>query len=954
MRKRHLLISMLFGCFCGGSLSAQHTHSECPLPCKAHEVIQQYYELNPEAKTEHTKYRASRRNRAARPDSYVIPVVFHVFGKDFLGQKVDDVLIKDALRRTNEDFQGLTSNWGDENPAFDGIKRPLNITFKLAEIDSDGNATSGILYHPEEKGFGNYWHDKLPDYAWDNYSYMNIYLMLDLYGDGVTNNSGVSWYPDKNMSDQNLARVTYNPRYIGANTSENFRRVLTHEFGHFLNLAHTFDNGGGGFPDGCADGPNGEINPGDFVDDTPAADKMLMTESDRNCHNELTNWTNFMNYTDRYSMFTVGQVDRMLDALDHDARITLWSEENLKRVFFDSDVPRIIPGSVTIKEASANDGSFMEFYKFTLKNAQIATIKTLTEGADYTVENLPSGLRPRLVAVSETELRLFIDGEATSHITSDNKDNIRFTLKNSVLTAGELYRNDVVLSLNFLDPYTIIHEEAGNIQISAGFTWKYLKLKKEYNNSEFGIMFDATSKKLFIESYQKAMVGTGIGQNLAFIAYGEAINNKSQWVNGKTYPNLHTIASANYKEWNGKTGFIGIQFRANDNKGVHYGWMRIAVAEDGSSFILKDYAFNEAPGKEILAGQVDENPLNSILVFSTNEIKEDPANDGRISSSIRISIMGENNFVKEGVLVSGTDYTTNRIPKGMTAKIEVKSPKEAVFTLEGTALSHNSRTDYAYVNFKESIFSQTGMQNTKQDIDIIFIDPYRIVSEEVSYSAGPGNKWKYFSLPSVSAEYGAWEFAAGHLKLQTYSKQAICYPQTKNLVPLPSETEVGPSSDWATPLDQYANVFDIHSVNFTEWRGKTAYVGIKIPFEGNHLYGWMKITVDKDGTSYTVTEIAFNEAPNASLLTGQLETSIGAISDTDNGQIYFDVQNKELYLSVSEKSQVTVFDLNGQTMISATVFCSTEKISLQTLVAGIYLIKIENASFNKVEKLIIP
>ena len=47
-------------------------------------------------------------------------------------------------------------------------------------------------------------------YAWDNHKYMNVYIMNDLYGDGVTNNSGVSWYPDIEMTDENLARVVYN------------------------------------------------------------------------------------------------------------------------------------------------------------------------------------------------------------------------------------------------------------------------------------------------------------------------------------------------------------------------------------------------------------------------------------------------------------------------------------------------------------------------------------------------------------------------------------------------------------------------------------------------------------------------------------------------------------------------------------------------------------------------
>ena len=169
MKKHLLYLTMMGVCWAGNTLSAQPLRQDAPLPCRAHEANRQYFESNHEAQCEHEYYRAPRKSRLNRPDEYTIPIVIHVFGNDFLGQKVDDALIQDAIRRTNEDFRGLTSNWGDDNPLFDGIKRPLNITFKIAEKDPAGNATTGILYHPEEKGFGNYWHDKLPKYAWDNY-----------------------------------------------------------------------------------------------------------------------------------------------------------------------------------------------------------------------------------------------------------------------------------------------------------------------------------------------------------------------------------------------------------------------------------------------------------------------------------------------------------------------------------------------------------------------------------------------------------------------------------------------------------------------------------------------------------------------------------------------------------------------------------------------------------------
>ena len=76
----------------------------------------------------------------------------------------------------------------------------MDITFKLARIDPNGNPTTGIIYYEERSGFGDdiydYIDEEIQRYAWDNYKYMNVYIMRDLYDDEDYYNSGVAWYPD--------------------------------------------------------------------------------------------------------------------------------------------------------------------------------------------------------------------------------------------------------------------------------------------------------------------------------------------------------------------------------------------------------------------------------------------------------------------------------------------------------------------------------------------------------------------------------------------------------------------------------------------------------------------------------------------------------------------------------------------------------------------------------------
>ena len=256
--------------------------------------------------------------------TYIIPVVFHVYGTVFNGKVVNDAIIIDALRRTNEDFQGQTADYVDVISEFTAIKRSLNIEFRLATKDPNGNPTTGIDYHPVKSGYGkgSGYDAQIAADAWDNYKYMNIYIQNDLYADGTTNNSGVAWYPDTSMSDADTARVVYNGAYLGANTDENFRSVLTHEFGHFINLIHTFEGG-------CKR-PNETrcSTTGDKICDTPQVNSSSWGTK-LNCVSKVTNWQNFMNYSDQYANYTNQQVSRMITALNVPSRVSLWSASNL-------------------------------------------------------------------------------------------------------------------------------------------------------------------------------------------------------------------------------------------------------------------------------------------------------------------------------------------------------------------------------------------------------------------------------------------------------------------------------------------------------------------------------------------------------------------------------------------------------------------------------------------------
>ncbi|TND09914.1 MAG: hypothetical protein FD123_842 [Bacteroidetes bacterium] len=305
--------------------------------CRTSEAAATFYEQHREFKSEQQAFEEFTKSFPAPASAagvcYVIPVVFHVYGTTQGGYPVNLSIIQGALNMANDDFHGLNSDYNSVHTQFMGIRAAMpDIIFALAQIDPSGNATTGIINHPVAAGFGNgSGYDSLIQAdAWDNYKYMNIYVMNDLYDDGVTNNSGIAWYPNSWMSNNNLARIVYNGAYLGVNCNSwqpEFASTLTHEFGHWLNLIHTFDGGCTGNNDNVSDTP-----PCDYFLDNYGCHPSSTASTPISCGN-LVNAENYMDYSGTsgcYRMFTQGQATRMYAALQHPARITLWQTSNLQ------------------------------------------------------------------------------------------------------------------------------------------------------------------------------------------------------------------------------------------------------------------------------------------------------------------------------------------------------------------------------------------------------------------------------------------------------------------------------------------------------------------------------------------------------------------------------------------------------------------------------------------------
>jgi hypothetical protein len=309
--------------------------------CSTHEAMEEYYQANPQAQKEHDalkaftqQYMLDHYNDQRATATYRIPVVFHVYGgasHTFSGLTVTKAIIDGALADLNKDFNGLNDDFNLVNQNFLGIRGTLNISFELALKKPDGSPTDGVDWKTTTgTGYALSSYDtQVAADAWDCKKYMNVYIVSQTKTDGSTTHTGTTYFPSTSMTNANTARCVYNGRYLGANTDKETASTLTHEFGHWLNLDHTYgDYSCTGIGDGINDTPS---HTSTSLGCHPSATSSL-PKSD--CGNWTVNVENYMDYNGAwycYRMFTQGQVTWMTAALNANdiTRFPLWQTNNL-------------------------------------------------------------------------------------------------------------------------------------------------------------------------------------------------------------------------------------------------------------------------------------------------------------------------------------------------------------------------------------------------------------------------------------------------------------------------------------------------------------------------------------------------------------------------------------------------------------------------------------------------
>jgi PKD repeat protein len=284
--------------------------------CYTDQYMQEKYKQNPQLQLQNElleEYILNNRGalkasmNSKKTISFIIPVVWHVITKDGQGN-VTKADIDDQMLRLNEDFQRLNSDTSSTRALFAPYAADIEVEFRLAHLDPNGNCTEGIVR--VESGLALNATDAVKGVSyWDSKKYFNIWTVITMAGDNPPSIIlGYAQFPSSGINSTYGVVMRYN--YIGRN-----QRTLTHELGHCFGLYHTFQSGCGF---NCS-------TSGDRCCDTPP-----VTASTQGCDLTQNTCSNDASGPDPYNANVVDQIENYMS---YDACQNMFSEDQKLRMF---------------------------------------------------------------------------------------------------------------------------------------------------------------------------------------------------------------------------------------------------------------------------------------------------------------------------------------------------------------------------------------------------------------------------------------------------------------------------------------------------------------------------------------------------------------------------------------------------------------------------------------------
>lgn len=310
--------------------------------CKTDEQTRLLEQLNPSIIQQQEDFETYVQNFSKTYDpvskkaTIIIPIVFHVITWNGNGNATKTE-IENAVNVINQDFKRTNPDASNTRALFAPYAASLDIEFRLARKDPNGQCTEGIVRVEDSRTM-------LADDAvkaasrWDPKKYFNVWIVDFIDGSAPPSYiAGYAQFPSSGIN--NTYGVIIDNTFLTG-------RTLTHEIGHCLNLFHTFQSGCGNTNcstsgDMCCDTPPVSTSSGscDYTENTCSNDASHAPYN----ANVLDQIENYMSYNSCQNMFSLNQKTRMMATLNSTSTTTglaqLWAPSNL--TFTGTDDPYV-------------------------------------------------------------------------------------------------------------------------------------------------------------------------------------------------------------------------------------------------------------------------------------------------------------------------------------------------------------------------------------------------------------------------------------------------------------------------------------------------------------------------------------------------------------------------------------------------------------------------------------
>ncbi|MEZ4887742.1 MAG: T9SS type A sorting domain-containing protein [Chitinophagales bacterium] len=318
---------LIFLCFNAIS-NAQDDNHEHVAPCGIDAYSQQLYEQNPAEYLAAQAYSreqiqnwiaANKNNLQKKAEVITIPVVFHVvWSSDTPQSNVSDEQIYSQIEALNRDFRAQ-NDLSIVRDIFKDRIADMEIEFRLAEFDPDGNLTTGITRTETDVTAWNI--DNASDMKydmnggkdpWPSRDYLNIWIITRLTENAIAGYAQPGGNFPSNARIDGVVIVHNHFGQTGTANPNDFGRTGTHEVGHWLSLHHIW----GAFN-------SGDQTPSCLGEDDEVADTPYTLDANFGCNFNRNQCTmenpdfpdmieNYMDYANSscQGLFTHGQKDK--------------------------------------------------------------------------------------------------------------------------------------------------------------------------------------------------------------------------------------------------------------------------------------------------------------------------------------------------------------------------------------------------------------------------------------------------------------------------------------------------------------------------------------------------------------------------------------------------------------------------------------------------------------------